>query len=411
MALVNIESDRPGVIAEGNHAMSVLTGCESSQLVGCSLDELTVGDDVGVDADLLEQLLAGRIPSYEVAKRFMRADGDVFWGELSVSLIRADDEARRPRYLVVQVADITERKRIEEALLASRDRLASVFDEAPMGMAVTTLDGRWLQVNDALCEMLGYGEAKLFTRRLRELVAPDEFETVQRYLRQLLAGEVLRYHVETRAVRVDREEIWVQLSASLLHDDEGGPCGVLVEVQDISERKRVEEELEQGLLVDATTGLPSRALLFDRLEQAVRRLERSGTSFAVMFAAADGFDEVATRFGRERADRGLRDLSARMLAAVRSGDTVARYSSDEFVVVCEDLESHDEAHAIAERIVRSAQLRIGDGKPRAEVGVTVGVTVAADPKDSPAGLVERADAALYAARSERMRYREYCKSL
>jgi PAS domain S-box-containing protein/diguanylate cyclase (GGDEF)-like protein len=277
-------------------------------------------------------------------------------------------------------------------------------------MGLATLDNRWLQVNEALCETLGYLEAELLSKPLSHLIVPEEMETIQRYLRQLLAGEVLGYHVETRAQRADGQIIWVQLSVSLVHDYEGAPAYVFAEIQDISERKRLEQELEQGTLLDAVTGLPSRTLLFDRLEQARARLERSGSPFVVMFAEAAGPEAVSARFGRERADAVLTELGARMVAAVRSGDTVARYSADEFVILCEDLENEEEASAIAARILDLGQFTVGDGESAVELSVTLGLTVAANDDDSPAGLVERADAAMNVAKGEGVGFQEYCDS-
>jgi PAS domain S-box-containing protein/diguanylate cyclase (GGDEF)-like protein len=312
---------------------------------------------------------------------------------------------------VVQLADITERRRVEDALDDSRDRLVSAFHEAPIGMALATLGGDWLQVNEAMCLTVGYSDEELLSKRLPDLIAPEEAEAMQRYLRQLTAGDVLGYHVETRVVRGDGEVIWVLLSVSLVHDYEGAPEYLLTEVQDISERKRVEEELEQGALLDALTGLPSRALLFDRLEQARRRLERTGTPFAVLFAAAKGFDELASQMGRERSDSALRDLSSRLRGAVRSGDTVARYGPDEFVIVCEQLASDAKVATIASRIVEQGTFRVGEGESAQRVSVNVGMTVAADSGDSPGGLVERADAAMHAAEGESAGYEEYCDTL
>ena len=405
MALVRLREAGGGVITEVNRAMCVMTGRDSSELVGLSLDDITDPSDAQLDADMLQRLLAGEIPSYEVTKRFRGREGP-FWGELCTSLIR-DDQTHDPIYLVIQLADVTERRRLEDALRTSRDRFQSVFEEAPIGMGLATLDYRWVQANDALCETLGYTEPELLSKRLEDLLVPDEIDTIKRYLRQLIAGDVLGYHVETRALRADGHPIWVQLSVSLLHDYLGGPTCVLAEVQEITERKRLEEELEQGTLVDAVTGLPSRALLFDRLEQARARLGRHGSPFAVMFAQVNGLDDVGVRFGGERSDAALREIGARLVDAIRLGDTVSRYSPDEFVVLCEDLEGEEEASAIAARILELAQFTVGD----TQINLTIGLTVAASSDDSPTALVERADAAMNAARGQGAGYQEYCDSV
>jgi PAS domain S-box-containing protein/diguanylate cyclase (GGDEF)-like protein len=410
MALLRVEEGGPGVITEANRAMSVITGREAADLVGRSIAELADPADADLDADLLKTLLAGGIPAYEVTKRFLKASGEAFWGELNLSLIR-DSDNHTPVYLVAQLADITERRRVEDALRATSDRFAGIFDDAPIGMGLATLGKRWIQVNTALCATLGYSEAELLNKCVEDLIAPEEAETIQRYLRQLLEGEVLGYHVETRAVRADGQVVWVELSVSLVHNYDGAPSYVFVEVRDISERKRLEEELEQGTLLDATTGLPSRTLLFDRLEQACARLARHGSPFVVIFVRVDALDEVTANLGPERADAVLIEVGARLLAAVRSGDTVARYAADEFVIVCEDLEANDEVRAIAERILVLGMFTVGEQESAVEISVTVGLTVAADSEDAPAALVERADAAMHAARGQGAGYQEYCDSL
>jgi PAS domain S-box-containing protein/diguanylate cyclase (GGDEF)-like protein len=411
MALLSVDPSGETVIAEANRAMAKLTGYEPVELVGRSLADLTEPEDAEIDAELMAQLLAGRIPSYEIDKRFRGADGDLFWGELSVALIRSEEEGRQPLYLVVQLADVTERKRVDDAFQVSHDRLVSIFDEAPVGMALATLDCRWVQVNHALCQLLGHDEAALLRKPMTDLIVPEDAELVHRYLKQLRSGEVLGYNLETRAVRAGAHPIWIQLSVSLVHDYNGNPAYVFAEVQDVTERKRAEDELEQGMLLDAATGLPSRTLLFDRLEQAGSRLARTGTPFSVMFAEVVGLDVVAAERGQQRTQAALRELSARLLSAVRSGDTVARYGPDEFVIVCEDLESNDEAGAIAQRLVELAQFSVGGGDPEIDLALTLGLTVAAAGDDAPAALVERADAAMQTAKARGEAYLEFSDSL
>lgn len=406
MALVSLEPGNEGRITQVNRAMAVLTGLDVPQLTNMSLRELTHPEDADVDASLMEQLVADRVPSYHVDKRFRRGPGDFFWGELSVSLIRAA-RAGRPLYAVVNLADVTERKRAENALRESRERFASVFDEAPVGMAICTLEGRWLQVNPALCEILGYDEAELLGKTLDELIHRDDVETVRRYLRQLLAGEVAGYRVETRTVDAGSHVIWIELGLSVVHDYDGEPTYVVAELTDVTERKRVQEELERGAMRDELTGVASRPLLLDHLEQARALLDRTGVPFAVLLVTVDGLDEVNERFGRARGDQALREMAARLGAAVRGGDTVGRYGDDQFMLVCEYLESPDEAAALAARIVELGRLAVGVGKAEVALSVTVGVTVAADPHDPIATLVDRADAARQAAKREGAAFAEY----
>jgi PAS domain S-box-containing protein/diguanylate cyclase (GGDEF)-like protein len=389
MALCSVDTDEVWRLSEVNPAMCTLTGYEAGELIGRSMDDLTEPEDVALDRQLVVHLLAGRIPSYEVQKRFRRADGSRFWGELSASVVRTP-ETRAPVHLVLQLTDVSERKRVEDALHDSRARLASVFDEAPIGMAIATLDGRWLQVNPACCDTFGYTEAELLTQRLADVIAPEDVETVYEYLRQLVNAEVLGYHMETRAICADGEQIWIQLSMSLIHDYEGAPAYLLAEVQDVTERKHLEHDLEQGALRDPTTGFPSRALLFDRLEQAIARFERDGVPLVVMFVRVNGAETLNARLGSDCANSAIREMAARLLAAVRVGDTIGRYGPDEFVVICEGLADQSEADGTARRLRELGRLTVGKGKAAIQLDVSVGMTVASRVGTSATETVQRA---------------------
>jgi diguanylate cyclase (GGDEF)-like protein len=140
------------------------------------------------------------------------------------------------------------------------------------------------------------------------------------------------------------------------------------------------------------------------------RLERTGRPFAVMFANVDGFAHVREAFGSHHADLLIREVAARLVAAVRTGDTVGRYGSDEFVIVCEDLEDRDEAALIAGRMVELGQVSVGEGADETTVGVSVGLTISADSAESEAELVDRADAAMQRAKARGVGCQEYSAS-
>jgi PAS domain S-box-containing protein/diguanylate cyclase (GGDEF)-like protein len=406
LAIAELDDQGHTAITEANLAMAILTARDRNALVGLSLRELAEPADADVDAELLARLLAGRIPSYEAEKRFRRPDGTVFWGTMRVSAIRTDDESRRPLYLVVELTDSTHYRHEEEALEARRDRLARAFEEAPTGMALATLEDRFLQSNDALCGMLGYTDAELVSKRLGDLIVKDDRPALDEYLRQLKTGEVLALQVEVRATRSDGEVVWVQLNVSVIHDDHGSPSYVLVQLQDIGERKRVQEELDQSEPLEGIPGLQSRARLFDRLEQARSRFQRTGSPFAVMFAAVDGLASLREA-GAEIRDRVLAEISEGLLGTLRSGDTVASYTGAEFVILCEDLARDDDALAIASRLVEAGRLEPERGPGEVEARLTLGLAVATNTRDAAAALVERACAAMHHARRRGVRYQEY----
>jgi len=146
--------------------------------------------------------------------------------------------------------------------------------------------------------------------------------------------------------------------------------------------------------IDHLTGLPTRPVLLDRLHQALTRVERRSTDLAVLFLDLDGLKLINDRYGHETGDEFLIDTAARLRACLRTGDTVARFGGDEFVILCEDLERRELAHQVAERILDS--LLRTDGK--AAIGASIGIAFASDAASTGAELVAQADAAMYRAK-------------
>jgi diguanylate cyclase (GGDEF)-like protein len=165
------------------------------------------------------------------------------------------------------------------------------------------------------------------------------------------------------------------------------------------ERKRIENELARQALHDALTGLPNRALFFDRLVQALSRLDRGTGCLAVLFVDLDGFKAVNDSLGHPAGDRLLGEVAARLAAVLRAGDTAARYGGDEFLALCDSLSGVAEAERVAGRIARELERPyLLDGETL-RVRVSVGVAVGCDGRDDPDALVRDADAAMYAVKS------------
>jgi diguanylate cyclase (GGDEF)-like protein len=171
------------------------------------------------------------------------------------------------------------------------------------------------------------------------------------------------------------------------------------------ERRLSEQETRHQALHDPLTGLPNRLLFRDRLEHAVARATRMGSSLAVMFLDVDNFKVINDSLGHEAGDELLIELAPRLSQAVRGGDTVARFGGDEFVLLCEELENEADAREIAERVqacfARPFVLRGAEHFASASIGVAV----RGSGEDGPEGFVRDADAAMYQAKQRgRARY-------
>jgi PAS domain S-box-containing protein len=136
--------------------------------------------------------------------------------------------------------DITERKRAEQALADSERRFRATFEQAAVGMAHVAPDGRWLLVNDRLCEIVGYTRAELLARTFQDITHPDDLGRDLDQVRRLLAGEIGSYTLEKRYLRKDGSVVWINLTVALVRRGDGSPDYFVSVIEDISERKRAE---------------------------------------------------------------------------------------------------------------------------------------------------------------------------
>ena len=235
VAMVSLE----GRYLQVNRSLCEILGYTEEELRTLTWQEITHPDDLAASSAYARRIVEGEFPKYHLDKRFLHAEGHTVWASLSVSLVR--DAEGEPLYFVSQIQDVTERKRAESALRESEQRFRGSFERAATGMALVGTDGRFLRVNRSLCEILGYPERELLGKTFQELTHPDDLEFDLEHLRRLLAGEVRTYQTEKRYLHQDGHVVWALLSVSVVHDEEDEPLYFVSQIQDVSERKKVEK--------------------------------------------------------------------------------------------------------------------------------------------------------------------------
>jgi PAS domain S-box-containing protein len=255
-----------GEITSWNAGAEQLYGYSAEEAVGAALKMLVAPDNATQDFEALKLALNGtRLHDYETEQ--LRKDGTLVPVSLAVSPIRGSSGALVGASVIAR--DRTKRKRAEEALREVQEAFRTAFEDAPIGMALFSVDpaedGQLLQVNGSLCDITGYSADELLRTSLHAITHPLDQMDELALTEDLLAGRVPNYQLEKRFVRRDERAVWVMHNVSTVHDAAGGPMYGIAQVQDITERKRAEEGL---------------ARVAAELEQRALELERSNADLA-----------------------------------------------------------------------------------------------------------------------------------
>nr|WP_176457543.1 MULTISPECIES: GGDEF domain-containing protein [unclassified Rhodococcus (in: high G+C Gram-positive bacteria)] len=288
------------------------------------------------------------------------------------------------------VVDVSARAEIER----ERDRATRLFritmENAPIGKAVMTRDGRWLQVNKALCELLGYTAEELQQKTFRDITHPDDIPLADEHLKGLADGTLRNVTSEKRYIRKDGATIWVQRNATVVRDDESGDV-IIAQIQDITARKAAEARLERQALIDDLTSLGNRRRLMTELNSV--RDKSSDQPVGMLFVDVDAFKSINDKFGHAVGDRVLAAIGRRILDNVRADDVACRIGGDEFVALLHTARSAEGVERLADRVrgLLAGPYDI-DGT---DIPVSVSVGWSWEPTTDPDQLLRIADERMY----------------
>ncbi len=284
---------------------------------------------------------------------------------------------RRERYAQALVARrLAEREQAEQALARAEERLRTAFAEAPIGMAVVSPEIRFLQVNRALARITGYEEQELLELpSASDLTHPEDRSTDERARAAMRAGEIRVYDVEKRYLHAAGHTVWVAVHTTLIRDEHGGPAYFLSQIEDITDRRRYESELQHMADHDPLTGLLNRRAYERSLEEHLARGERYGHAGAVMVLDLDNFKEVNDTLGHSAGDELIVRVAGALATRLRESDTLARLGGDEFAILTPTGE-HAEAQRLAASllgVIRREHAARGPGGRERPITASIGI--------------------------------------
>jgi diguanylate cyclase (GGDEF)-like protein/PAS domain S-box-containing protein len=287
------------------------------------------------------------------------------------------------------------------ALASSPDVFETFFEHARIGLALADLSTNYVRVNDTYAELMGRAAEDLVGVPFSQMLHPDDRSSEDLRTTLLLSGREHALTSEQRYVGAAGEVTWVLHGVTVVPGSDGRPAWFAVSAQDITERRRAEEELRELTAVmteravrDPLTGLANRALFEERLRSVLARDGRTGDTTGLLFLDLDGFKAVNDDHGHAVGDAVLRAVAGRLRSAVRPSDTAARLGGDEFVVLVESTDASG-LEALVARLAGSLAEPLKIGELELTVGVSIGRALSVAGQADPAAMVAHADRAMY----------------
>jgi diguanylate cyclase (GGDEF)-like protein/PAS domain S-box-containing protein len=344
---------------------------------------------------LMQEHIVGHSDVFESEHRIRNPRGEWVWVRSRGKVVERDASGS-PLRMAGTARDVTVLRRAERERRVALEVLRSMSE----AVAVIDLDFRFISVNPAFSRITGYSEEEVISQNSRLLDSSQHSAEFYRRVRDVLertghwAGEMWQK-------RKDGEEFlgWIEMSE--VRDAMGLRSHFVAVVNDITDKKRAEQELRYLANYDTLTGLPNRALLSERLGRAIVRARRQETRVAVLFLDLDRFKDINDSLGHAAGDRLLKAAATRLQATVGASDTVARLGGDEFTVVLEDVESVPAVERMAREILTAFSMPL-EVDERHDVSITpsLGISLYPDHGLVPTDLLKFADTAMYQAKAE-----------
>ncbi|MEV6931255.1 EAL domain-containing protein [Dactylosporangium sp. NPDC051485] len=301
----------------------------------------------------------------------------------------------------IRTAALWARARAEEGRRVSEARFQAIFAGAAIGMSVSTIDGQVIEVNQALCDMLGYSDDELRAMSFDDFALPEDPPGAPAMFAEVLAGGRDQFRIEKPYVRKDGHRVWTDLVASIIRDEDGRPRWLVAMFEDITERHLLQVRLRHQALHDPLTQLPNRTLFFERLGDLLEAAEDDEARVGVCYLDVDGFKVINDTLGHDVGDQLLQTVARRLDRSISDDrQLVARMGGDEFVVLVEACGGIEDVVAVAEKALDTVRAPVHVGGHEISISASIGVVEQPLRGTSTGELMKAADTTLYWAKAD-----------
>jgi diguanylate cyclase (GGDEF)-like protein/PAS domain S-box-containing protein len=318
-------------------------------------------------------------------------------GDLSAGYAQALQDRTRAEQERITTAAFRARAEAEQARWASEARFEAVFAEAVIGIGMADVSGTILEVNRTMCDMFGATRDELIGQKFWTHVHPEDAPGVWEQVHNMMDGKIDFLRMEKPYQREDGEAFWTDLVLSLIRDRTGQPLYVVAMMENITTQHELQTRLRHQAEHDPLTGLPNRAVFFERLDSALNEQRPVG----VCYLDLDGFKAVNDTLGHDQGDALLRAISQRLHAALGGdGHIVARMGGDEFVVLVEPAHDPRALRHVATAALDAVRTPVLLRDRTVVISASAGVVHCDDAGCSAAELMKAADTTLYWAKAD-----------
>jgi diguanylate cyclase (GGDEF)-like protein/PAS domain S-box-containing protein len=390
--------DNQGNITYVSPVVERITRYNAGDLTGKPFTPLIYPDDLPALLESFNRLISGQLEPSEF--RIVDKDGRLIYVRTSSRPVYEDGKAVG---ITTLMTDITEHKQAEVALREAEEKYRSLVENINDIFYILDNRGNITYISPVVERLTLYKVSELVGKPIIQIIHPDDLPALLESYNHLVDGQLAPW--EYRLLDKDGRNIFVHASRQLLYKG-GKITGVTAVLTDITERKQMEQKLEEMATHDNLTGLPNRLLLADRFRIAAALAHRNKARLAVMSLDLDKFKTINDTLGHDAGDHVLKTVSKRITGIIRASDTLARVGGDEFILVMLETNHAQDSSAIAQKILDSFAEPLSIDGHNVELSTSIGIAVYPEDAEDIETLLKKSDAAMYFSKGHgRNRYK------
>ena len=390
-------TDTKGRITYANDNFCRISGYTREELLGANHRIVKSGaHSKKFFRDMYRRIAAGQVWRGELCNK--AKDGSLYW--VDTTIVPQFGPAGKPiAYMAIRI-DITERRLAEEERDRSQKFLHAILEHVPVPIYVKDArDLRYILINRAGEKHWGSGRGEMIGKTAQEIYPKKEGDLITARDELVLRSQHML--VDERQIDIPSNGVRNIVSKKLVVSDDDGTARYLVSVvEDVTERRRSEEQIAYLARHDALTGIANRAVLREKLDEAAARLRERREPFAVLMLDLDGFKFTNDTLGHAAGDQLLKELAHRLQSSLSETETVARLGGDEFAIIQTGENQRERAIALALKVLDIVARPFDLDGHNVTIGTSIGIALAPDNGTEPGELLKKADLALYQVKAE-----------